>query len=57
MKILSTLRRIFHRPISCSEAGRIGNAVRHERERAKIRAKTIDIANRIGRPDLVEGLQ
>jgi len=53
--MLETIRRIFHHPISCSEAGRIGNAVRHERERARIRAKTIDIANRIGRPDLVEG--
>lgn len=42
-------------PTTCAEAGRTGAMVKAERERARIRAKTIDIANRIGRPDLVEG--
>jgi hypothetical protein len=42
------------RPLTCSDAGRIGAQVRHDRERAKIRATTRALALSIGRHDLAE---
>ncbi|HEV7340851.1 MAG TPA: hypothetical protein VGN68_04395 [Sphingopyxis sp.] len=44
-------------PVTCAEAGRSGNIVRHDRERAKIRAATIALAEKIGRPDLADPLR
>ena len=44
-------------PITCAEAGRGGYIVRHDRERAKIRAATIVLAEKIGRPDLAKPLR
>jgi len=43
-------------PTTCAEAGRLGNLVRHDRERAKIRATTIALAKHIGRPELAAPL-
>ncbi|ALJ12613.1 hypothetical protein [Sphingopyxis macrogoltabida] len=59
MTLLSTLRTIFRRPqpVTCADAGRLGNLVRHEKERAKIRAKTIALAEQIGKPELAEPLK
>lgn len=44
-------------PVTCAEAGRGGYIVRHDRERAKIRATTIALAENIGRPDLEKPLR
>lgn len=44
-------------PVTCAEAGRGGYIVRHDRERAKIRATTIELAEKIGRPDLAKPLR
>ena len=44
-------------PITCAEAGRGGYIVRHDRERAKIRATAIALAEKIGRPDLAKPLR
>jgi len=53
------LRPLFRRrrPVSSSDAGRALAATRHGNERARIRATTIEIAERIGRPDLAEPLR
>lgn len=51
----SLWRRWFRRrSLTCSDAGRKGAQVRHEKERAKIRATTRALALSIGRPDLAE---
>lgn len=44
-------------PTTCADAGRLGNMVRHDRERAKIRATTIALARHIGKPELAAPLQ
>lgn len=44
-------------PMTCAEAGRGGYVVRHQREREKIRATTIRLAEKIGRPELAEPLR
>lgn len=43
-------------PTTCADAGRLGNIVRHDRERAKIRKATIALAHQIGRPELAAPL-
>lgn len=45
----------FKRPVTCSQAGKLGNAVRRERERERIRAKCREMLHRMGRdvPDVL----
>lgn len=49
----------IHRAVSRerSAASRAGYVTLHERERAKIRATTIALAEKIGRPDLADPLR
>jgi hypothetical protein len=44
-------------PVTCAEAGRTGAMVKVERERARIRAKTIALAEHIGQPELAAPLR
>lgn len=44
-------------PVTCSEAGRGGYIVRHDRERAKIRETTIKLAEQIGQPEKADPLR
>lgn len=42
---------------TCAEAGREGARIRHDRERDRIRAKAIALADGIGRPELADPLR
>lgn len=43
-----------NRPVTCSQAGQLGNAIKRDRARAKRIAKAIEMARNAGRDDLVD---
>jgi hypothetical protein len=53
-------RQPVEQPTTCSDAGRLGNMVKRDRHRARVRAKTLELARKYGAPGLVarvEGLE